>query len=62
MIAYFVNLLMITIIALYTSIVVRSLDFGNLVIKSIVILSQGVFSIGANYIFLYSLCLADLFC
>ena len=49
-------------IASYTSVVVGSLDFGNLVIKSIVTSSQGVFGTGTNCIFPYGLCLADLFC
>ena len=39
MITYFVNLSMMIIIASYTSIIIRSLDFGNLVIKFIVISS-----------------------
>ena len=50
-----------TIIASYTSVVVGSLDFSNLVIKSIVTSSQGVSGTGANCIFPYGLCLADLF-
>ena len=53
---------MIIIIVSYTSIIIRSLDFSNLVIKSIIILSQGISSIGTNCIFLYSLYLANLFC
>ena len=61
MMVYFVSLSMITMMALYTSAVIGSLDFGNLVIKSIVTSSYGVFGTGANCIFLYSLCLADLF-
>ena len=61
-IVYFINLSIITIIVLYTSAVVRSLDFSDLVIKSIIISSYSVFDIGVNYIFLYSLCLADLSC
>ena len=61
-IVYFISLSIITIIVLYTSTVIRSLDFGNLVIKSIITLSYSVFSTGANCIFLYSLYLADLFC
>ena len=59
---YFISLSTMTMIASYTSAVVRSLDFGNLVIKSIIISSHGVFGTGANCIFLYSLYLADLFC
>ena len=59
---YFISLSMMTMIVLYTSAVVGSLDFGNLVMKSIVTSSYSVFSTGANYIFLYGLCLADLFC
>ena len=58
---YFISLSIITIIALYTSVIIRSLDFSNLVIKSIIISSYSVFSTGANYIFLYNLYLADLF-
>ena len=58
---YFISLLIIIIIVLYTSTIIRSLDFSNLVIKSIIILSYSVFSIGVNCIFLYSLCLVDLF-
>ena len=59
---YFVSLSIITIIVLYTSVVVGSLDFGNLVIKSIIISSYGVFGTGANYVFPYSLYLTNLFC
>ena len=59
---YFVSLSTITMIASYTSAVIRSLDFGNLVMKSIITSSHSVFGTGANYIFPYSLCLADLFC
>ena len=62
MMVYFVSLSMITIIALYTSAIVGSLDFGNLVMKSIVISSHGVFGTGVNCMFPYGLCLADLFC
>ena len=62
MMVYFVSLSIITIMALYTSVIIGSLDFGNLVMKSIVTLSHGVFGTGANYMFLYGLCLADLFC
>ena len=61
MMVYFISLSIITIMALYTSTVIRSLDFGNLVIKFIMISSYSVFGIGVNCIFLYSLCLADLF-
>ena len=35
-IIYFISLLIITIIALYTFIIIKSLDFSNLVIKSII--------------------------
>ena len=59
---YFISLSMMTMMVLYTSAVVGSLDFGNLVMKSIITLSYGVFSIGANCMFLYGLYLADLFC
>ena len=62
MMVYFVSLFTMTMMALYTSTIVGSLDFGNLVMKSIVISSYGVFGTGANYIFPYGLCLADLFC
>ena len=58
---YFISLSIITIIILYTSTIIKFLDFSNLVIKSIIILSYSVFSIGTNYIFLYSLYLANLF-
>ena len=58
---YFISLSIITIIILYTSTIIRSLDFSNLVIKSIITSSYGVFSTGVNCIFLYSLYLADLF-
>ena len=59
---YFVSLFIMTMMALYTSAIIGSLDFSNLVMKSIIILSYGVFSTGANCIFLYSLYLTDLFC
>ena len=62
MIMYFISLSTITIIVLYTSAVIRSLDFNNLVMKSIIISSYSVFGTGANCIFPYSLYLADLFC
>ena len=61
-IVYFINLSIIIIIASYTSTIIRFLDFNNLVIKSIITSSYSIFSIGANYIFLYNLYLADLFC
>ena len=52
---------MSTIIVLYTSTIIRSLDFSNLVIKSIIILFYSALGIGKNYISLYSLYLANLF-
>ena len=58
---YFISLSIITIIVLYISIIIRSLDFSNLVIKSIIILFYNIFNIDTNYIFLYSLYLTDLF-
>ena len=58
---YFVSLSIITIIALYTSAIIGSLDFSNLVMKSIIILSYSVFGTSVNYIFPYSLCLTNLF-
>ena len=61
MIVYFISLSTMTIIVLYTSAIIKSLDFSNLVMKSIVTLSYSVFSTSANCIFLYSLYLTDLF-
>ena len=58
---YFISLSIITIIVLYTSAIIESLDLSNLVIKFIIISSYSIFGIDVNYIFLYSLYLADLF-
>ena len=62
MMVYFVSLSMMTMMASYTSTIIGSLDFSNLVMKSIITSSHGVFSTGANCMFPYSLYLADLFC
>ncbi len=53
MIVYFINLLIITIIKLKVSPVTRSLDFNNLIIKSIITSFYSISRIGANYIYLY---------
>ena len=45
---YFISLLIITIIVLYISTIIRSLDFSSLVIKFIIISSYSIFSIGIN--------------
>ena len=52
---------MIIIIISYTSTIIRFLDFSNLVIKSIIILSYSALEISENYISLYNLYLNTLF-
>ncbi len=62
MMAYFVNLLTITIIKSKTSFVTGSVDLGSLIIKSIVTSFYSVSRTGANCICPYLAWRADLFC
>ena len=58
---YFVNLSIIIIIELYKTLVVKSFDFNNLVIKSMVISSHEMSSNFITYILLYMLYVKYLF-
>jgi len=61
MIAYFINLSIITIIELKVLPVTGSFDFSSLITKSIITSFHGVSGTSANCIYLYLTWRADLF-